>query len=231
MTSAALQNWLERLGYAAEPAVLHFRAEIVPKTHPYALEIKTLLRPDGDIRAQAVFDVEGIPTVVFVGDDCPLTPHDLDQTRKRIWNQNLASVIIEVNGDLAVALPARKLRNAREPLNLGEARPDGPFSALDIASANLSRRTPKWFDVKARVDRTLLANLSAAVARLSIDGLKSGTDDRARRQLAELLMGQLLFVSYLEHREIVGATYRHRRGVGDRAWLWSRTVIATGFAL
>jgi hypothetical protein len=214
VTSAALESWLERLGYAAEPTVLHRRAGVVPETHPYGLEIKTLLRPDGAIRAQAVFDVEGVPTVVFVGDDRPLTPHDLDEARKRIWNQNLASVVIEVKGDLAVALPARKLRNAGERLNLGEARPDGPFSPQDIASANLSRRAPKWFDVKARVDRKLLANLSTAVAQLNVDGLELGTHDGARRSLAELLMGQLLFISYLEHREIVGSTYRDRRSIG-----------------
>ena len=213
--SSTLQNWLERLGYAAEPAVLHRRGETVPELHPFALEIKTLLRPDGAVRAQAVFDVEGVPTVVFVGGDRPLTPYELDETRKRIWNQNLATVIIEVNGDLAVALPARKLRTAGERLNLGEARPDGPFSAQDIASANLSRREPKWFDAKARVDRKLLENLSAAVARLRAGGLKYGKNDGAHRGLPELLMGQLLFVSYLEHREIVGPTYRKRRGVGE----------------
>jgi len=61
VTTAAMQNWLEKLGYAAEPAVLHRRGEEVPETHPYALEIKTLLKPDGAIRAQAVFDVEGVP--------------------------------------------------------------------------------------------------------------------------------------------------------------------------
>jgi hypothetical protein len=216
VTSAAMQSWLDRLGYAAEPEVLHRRGEAVPQTHPYALEIKTLLRPDGAVRAQAVFDVEGVPTVVFVGDDDrPFTAHDLDEARKRIWNQNLATVVIEVKGDVAVARPVRKLRNTSERLSLGEARPDGPFSAQDIASANLSRRAPKWFDVKARVDQKLLTNLSATVALLSTDGAERGRDDGARRRFAELLMGQVLFVSYLEHREIVGTTYRDRRGVGE----------------
>ena len=81
MAMTAMQHWLERLGYAAEPAALHVRGEAIPETHPYALEIKTLLRPDGAVRAQAVFDVEGVPTVVFVGDDeAPLT-RDRKSTR------------------------------------------------------------------------------------------------------------------------------------------------------
>lgn len=193
VTAAAVQSWLEKLGYAAEPNVLHLRGESIPETHPYALEIKTLLKPDGAVRAQAVFDVEGVPTVVFVAEDgAPLTTAQLDQTRQRIWNQNLATIVIELKGEEATALPARKLKNASARLRLDEARPDGPFSALDVSTANLSRRMPKWFDVKARVDRKLLSNLSTAVARLTDEGLDAVADKRARRRLAELLMGSTL---------------------------------------
>lgn len=214
VASIGVEDWLEKLGYAAEPDVLHRRGAPIPEAHPYALEINALLRPDGAIRAQAVFDVEGVPTVVFVGDDnAPLQPSGLDEARKRIWNQNLATVVIELNGDEAVALPARKLKRAGERIRHAEARPDGPFSALDVATANLSRRLPKWFDVKARVDRKLLTNLSATVSKLREGGFVGIASDSDRRRLAELLMGQVLFVSYLEHREIVGTTYRERRHV------------------
>ncbi|WP_247709202.1 hypothetical protein [Ralstonia solanacearum] len=177
------------------------------------MEIGSLLKPNGAIRAQAVFDVEGVPTVVFVGDDDgPLSPTSLDDVRKRIWNQNLATVVIELKGSEAVALPARKLQ-AEQRLRLDDARPDGLFSALDVATANLSRRLPKWFDVKARVDRKLLANLSVTVSKLTDEGFRGNASIATRRRLAELLMGQVLFISYLEHREIVGMTYRERRGV------------------
>src|SRR5712671_1682790 len=114
-----MQSWLDKLGYSAERAMLHVRGAPVRETHPYALEIKALLKPDGAIRAQAVFDVEGVPTVVFVGDDdAPLRPAALDDARKRIWNQNLATVVIELKGDEAIALPARKLKKAGERLRL-----------------------------------------------------------------------------------------------------------------
>ncbi|WP_043156634.1 HsdM family class I SAM-dependent methyltransferase [Pseudomonas aeruginosa] len=212
MASAFVQQWLDRLGYSADPASLHVRGSAVPAAHPYAMEITSLLKLSGAIRAQAVFDVEGVPTVVFVGEDGPVTASALDDVRKRIWNQNLATVVIEVKGAEAVALPARKLQDEQR-LNLDEARPDGPFSALDVATANLSRRLPKWFDVKARVDRKLLTNLSVTVNKLTGDGLRGNVSVVKRRHLAELLMGQVLFISYLEHREIVGATYRERRNV------------------
>lgn len=216
VTKTSLHTWLDKLGYSAEPAVLHLRGEAISETHPYALEIATLLKPDGAIRAQAVFDVEGVPTVVFVGDDNkPLTPAELDEARKRIWNQNLATVVIEIAGDRATALPARKLKNAFAQLSLADARPDGYFSALDVVSANLSRRAPNWFDVKARVDRKLLDNLNVVVAKLVESGFSAGKNKAQRKRLAELLMGQVLFVAYLEHREIVGRTYRDRRNVSE----------------
>ena len=123
--------------------------------------------------------------------------------------------MIEVKGDEAVALPARKLRKAGERLRLADARPDGPFSALDIATANVSRRMPEWFDVKARVDRELLSNLSTVVSKLTEGGFQGISDHEAHRRRAELLIGQVLFVSYLEHREIVGETYRQRRAVAQ----------------
>lgn len=211
--------------------MLHRRGGTVPEAHPYAIEIKALLRPDGPIRAQAVYDVEGTPTVVFVGDDdAPLSRAGLDEARKRIWNQNLATVVIEVKNTEARALPARKLPNAGERIVLEQARPDGPFSALDITSANVWRRVPDWFDVKARVDRKLLANLSTVVSRLTNGGFTRTVHDYDFRRMAELLMGQVLFVSYLEHREIVASTYRERRNVAplhdlvtaaDRQGLWS----------
>lgn len=214
MTAAAVQNWLEKLGYAAEPGLLHLRDGSIPATHPYALEIRSLLKPDGAVRAQAVFDVEGVPTVVFVAEDgAPLTNAEMDKTRQLIWNQNLATIVIELKGDDAIVLPARKLKDAGEHLRLDEVRPDGPFSALDVSTANLLRRVPKWFDVGARVDRKLLSNLSATVGRLTDEGLMGIDEKRARRRLAELLMGQVLFISYLEHRQIVGETYRTRREV------------------
>ena len=185
MSAKMMQNWLERLGYNAEPAVLHRRGDGVSETHPYALELKTLLSPEGAIRAQAVFDVEGVPTVVFVEEDGdPLSSQALDEIRKRVWNQNLATIVIEVQGDSALVVPARKLRDAGERLGLIDARPDGPFSALDIASANVSRRVPNWFDVKARVDRKLLANLSVVVSQLSDQGLSGASKDHDRRHLA-----------------------------------------------
>lgn len=117
--SEMLQGWLDRLGYSAEPAQLHLRTDDVPDTHPYALELRAMLSDDGAIGARAVFDVEGVPAVVFVShDDQPLSRDQLKTIRQRIWNKSLATVVIDVRGDTAVALPVRRLKNAQEHLDL-----------------------------------------------------------------------------------------------------------------
>ena len=163
-----------------------------------------------------MFDVEGVPTIVVLDGDIRDSTADqaLDEARKRIWNQNLATIVIHVRGDEAVALPARKLEAAEHRLRFEEVRRDGAFSASDVASANLTRRIPEWFDKHARVDHKLLENISTTVDKLTSTGFDGVEKEPRRKRLAELLMGEILFVSYLEHREIVGQTYRQRRDVG-----------------
>ena len=216
MTAASVEKWLDGLGYADEPDLLHRRGETVPPQHPYALEIHALLKHDGSVRARAVFDVEGVPTIVVLDGDVQdgVAGRALDEARKRIWNQNLATVVIHIQGDEALAVPARRLEAAERRLRFNEVRRDGPFSASDVGSANLTRRIPEWFDQNARVDHKLLDNISTAIHKLANRGFQGVEDERRRKRLAELLMGEILFVSYLEHREIVGETYRKRRNVG-----------------
>lgn len=109
----------------------------------------------------------------------------------------------------------RERLETAEHLHLDDVRKDGPFSASDVASARLTNRLPEWFDQDARVDHRLLGNISAAVSRLTAHGLVGVAERPRRKQLAEFLMGEILFVSYLEHREIVGPIYRKRRRVGQ----------------
>ena len=217
VTAASVDHWLEGLGYSDEPEPLHRTGDTVSPSHPYALEIRALLRPDGSVGARAVFDVEGVPTIVFLDGETQRSAHlkALDDVRQRIWNQNLATIIIHIRGDEAIALPARKLEAAEHRIRWGEVRRDGPFSASDVVSANLTRRVPNWFDRDARVDHKLLENISTTVEKLACDCLNEVKDERQRWQFAQLLMGEILFVSYLEHRKIVGATYRERRKVGQ----------------
>lgn len=214
---ATLPEWLDNLGYSADASSLHQSVGEVPQQHPYARELGALLDPDGAIRAQAVFSVDGTPTVVFVGQSGePLSSAEIDGIRKRIWNQNLASIVFEIKGTSASVFPATKLEDndGSIGLNLDDARPDGPLSARDVRGADLAGRLPDWFKLTSRVDHRLIHNISIVVRDLVEKGFSSGKPEHAQRFGAQLLVGQILFVSYLEHRGIVGSTYRDRRAVG-----------------
>jgi len=213
--SVPLEAWLSRLGYAEAAGSLHRTAADIPATHPYASEIATLLAPGGLIRAKAVFDIEGVPTVCFFEDHGAIVtrPEQFDSIRQAIWNQNLVSVLLVVNGDVLTPLPSQKLAARREPLeaplSLEQASADGPFSAAEFRANSIQKRLPTWFRPERRVDEYLLQNLGQLVRQLSNKPRESGLD----RAGAQMLLGQVLFVLYLEHRGIVGDQYRARRGV------------------
>ena len=83
---------------------------------------------------------------------------------------------------------------------------DGAWSAKDIQSGDVAQRVPAWFSTEQRVDHHLLNNLGAAVQLLREQGLS--------RDAAQYLIGQVFFVSYLEHRGVLSKVYREHHGVG-----------------
>lgn len=208
--SDCLSRWLDSLGYAQEAGALHLVGTDVLRTHPYAVELKELLRPDGLIRANAVFDVHGTPTVLFFEDDGSLLAdtNRFDRLRQCIWNQNLISVVVVADKSRLTAMPLGKKFKTGEVIDLQAARQCGPLSAADFWSNEIQQRHTEWFKPEGRVDQELLANLQASIKNLI-------TESDLSIDQSQLLMGQVLFISYLEHRKIVSDTYRARRQVGD----------------
>lgn len=207
MTQDTLPRWLDTLGYASAGASLHYAGQRVHEGHPYAVEIDALLSPEGDIQARAVFDVEGVPTVCFLADDGDLLSQKLrlQAIRRRIWNQNLISIVVVVQQNRAHPMPVRECSDRAAPLALSDATASSPFSAADVQSGDVRERFPTWFKPENRVDHHLLRNLGEAVRALEAEGLDATT--------AQVLLGQVLFVSYLEHRCIVSDAYRSSRRV------------------
>lgn len=205
-----LSRWLDSLGYAREAGALHLVGRDILSTHPYAVELRELLRPDGLIRAQAVFDVHGTPTVVFFEDDGSLLTdsRQFDGLRQRIWNQNLISVVMVADRSHITAMPLGKKFTTGEAIDFQAARQFGRLSAADFWSNEIQQRHTDWFKPESRVDQELLANLRASIKNL-ID------ESHLSIELSRLLMGQVLFISYLEHRKIISDMYRARRQVGD----------------
>ncbi|MCL1860134.1 MAG: hypothetical protein FWG52_01180 [Proteobacteria bacterium] len=201
-----LSAWLQTLGYEAADESIHRPEDRLSTTHPYSAELNDLLRHDGQIRAHAVFDVQGFPTVAFFEDDGTLLsdPEGFARIRQRIWNQNLVAIVMVVDASGLIAYPpTKKIRPER--LAISQASANGLFSAAEIRSGEVQQRLPTWFKPENRVDRQLLNDLGETVRQL--EGYGYGRD------VAQTLMGQVLFVSYLEHRRIVSDTYRQKRQV------------------
>lgn len=203
---SATVRWVERLGYADAPDRLHTQA--TAPTHPYAPEIRALLDPRGEVRATAVFEVDGVPAVCFIeGDPAAAESVALAAVRNRVWNQGLLSAVIVVGEAAARVMPA--LPDGRG-VAVHWASPDtelAPYTAHGVESAALLAAHGDWFSPKLRIDEHLIDNLQVAVERL--------TRPLGTRNEAQLLMAQVLFVSYLEHRGIVHDAFRKARKVGS----------------
>lgn len=206
-------EWLEVLGYTPSDVVT--RSGGVAPSHPYAREIGMLLDPKGEIGASAVFEIDRVPTVCFVEAASGQVANRkwIDSIRQKIWNQNLVSIVLVLTPDSALPFPAQKDVELAGSLALKAASTEGPFSAIDIASGDIQKRHPSWFSLEGRVDRNLLKNLSIAVGRLK--SLEIAPGEVLGLDRAQLLLGQCMFVSYLEHRGMVSDAYRQRRGVGE----------------
>ncbi len=209
MRGKATTNWLKALGYQADPSTLHLHTGHADAQHPYGREIDALLSKSGEVRATAVFDVDRVPTVCFVeaSGDVKVDAAWLSAVRQKIWNQSLVSLVLIIDGDRLIPCPVQKDHDFSTTLTLANAVETGPFSARDIQSGDIQKRHADWFSLDSRVDRELLHNLQHSVLQL----IKFGID----RDSAQFLLGQCLFVSYLEHRAIVSPVYRERRSVGQ----------------
>lgn len=201
----AIHRWLDILGYSQAKYGLHLEPSAVDLGHRYRSELNELLRPDGQVRAKAVFEIEGVPAVAFFDRALELSAEDLNRVRQKIWNQNLVSVVIVVDENTLTAYPPTKSVEASASLTISDALQTGHFSLGEVASSDLQRRLPKWFLPTDRVDRQLLRDLGLAIEQLVGTGLETTA--------AQGLLGQILFISYLEHRQIVSSVYRERRGV------------------
>ena len=209
MEQPHLKAWLDVLDYSSKENQLFLEKDAVPTEHPYSIEMWEMLRKDGDICANAVFDVEGLPTVAFFEKDAKnnLSKDDLDQIRQKLWNQNLVSVVLVLDQESITAYSVNQKKDRGQTLTHEEVSRHGWFSAGEISSSEIQQRLPLWFKSESRVDKKLLKNLGEVINLLTKEDVSSSD--------AQILVGQILFISYLEHREIVSDIYRQRRGVHD----------------
>lgn len=197
----ALDRWLSELAYTDFGGDL-FRVGESAGVRPYAAEIDEMLAPNGGIGASAVFCVGDQPTICFLdgaglGDD---VEKRVEQIRQKIWNQNLASVVLVVDDEVLAAYSVNDRKAEPDILPRTNVATRGAWSAYEVQSGFIKDRLSDWFAPEARVDQRLLANLREVVRAL-IKAALNATE-------AEALMAQVIFLCYLEQRGIVGPAYR-----------------------
>jgi len=199
------QRWLDALGYTAHGEAVHGVHDPVPAKHAYASELRALLDPKGFIKATAVFDVQGMPTMCFL-DPSGRKEGWIDAVRQRIWNQDLVSILLVLEDTQLTAYSPLKSADAVEILAFSDANPSARLAPADVQSGDVWSRQPTWFNAGDSIDNDLLDNLGGVIKRLV-------AEQNLDRSTAQLLLGQTLFVSYLEHRGIVSPYYRKQHTV------------------
>ncbi len=203
--------WVADLGYDRMPDefIRDGRPEI--DVHPFAPELRAIFGPTTGLGGGAVFCIDRVPTVCLI--DQRALSGDADERRnqlrgfcERLWNQNLARVVLVTDPewleawsvDNSDAAPQRYLLAEREGARQA-------WSVSGLLGGEALRGRDSWFDPHKRVDKTLLDNILVLVDELTACGLQASAVRR--------LVARLIFITYLEDREIVSETYRLEKGV------------------
>lgn len=206
----ALTEWAAELGYDRIDGAFVRVGDREVDAHPFAPEIRAILTPAKGVGAEAVFCIDRVPTVCLLSrralnQDPALRRQEVRSLCERLWNQNLARVVLIVD---ETSLEAWSVDNSdADPQQFSQDREVAPsvWSVAGLLSGEALRGRDAWFDPQKRVDKDLLDNILVLVAKLTEEGLEAA---RARR-----LIARVIFVTYLEDRGIVGESYRVARGV------------------
>ncbi|QLH72745.1 N-6 DNA methylase [Rhodopseudomonas palustris] len=206
-----IERWTRDLGYGDVPGALLADADQVPADHPFATEVVGMFDPGSDVGASAVLCIDRVPTVCLV--DAEQLKGDerakADQIRRfceRLWNQNLARIVLVVADDYVDAWSVDDPQAPCERLSDGSGIALTEFSFQGLLSGEILKNRATWFDPHKRVDKTLLDNVRVLVERLS------GT---IAANIARELTASVIFVAYLEDREIITDAYRASRNVSS----------------
>jgi hypothetical protein len=206
---SSVERWIEALGYGEVPGTLLTGADQIPADHPFAIEVGAMFDIVGDVGASAVLCIDRVPTV------CLVDATHLGGVREgraaqvrlfceRLWNQNLARIVLVVEEELIEAWSVDDPKAARETILAQVGGTLADFSFQGLLSGEVLKNRATWFDPHRRVDKTILDNVRVLVARLS----SSVAANKAREMTASVI-----FVAYLEDRGIITDSYRMSRDV------------------
>ena len=198
------REWKDRLDLSNRKVPeLYEHADDVGIT-PHAGAIRKML---SELGASAVFCVQEVPTIAILWVD------DYDRAaiidlHAKLWNQGLASLLLVISGDTVRAFSlARTPRDGESQRDFDDRCLVREFNAVSDAlmlrnvvygaeSGRLWKEHAEYFHFSERIDQVLLDNLATSYRLLRDD---TGLSPDA----AQALLVQVMFVAYLEDREII----------------------------
>ena len=200
-------EWKERLDLSLRKVPeLYEYVEDVGDT-PHAGAIRMTL---DELGVSAVFCVQGVPTIAILSVD------DYDRAaivdlHAKLWNQGLASLLLVISGDTVRAFSLARTPHSGENHDFDERCLIPGFDAVSDAlmlrdivygaeSGRLWEEHAEYFRPGERIDQVLLDNLVTSYRLLCDDtGLSADA--------AQALLVQVMFIAWLEDREIILPEY------------------------
>jgi hypothetical protein len=204
-----VERWIDELGYNEVPGALLSSADRVPTDHPFATEVEAMFNAAGDVGASAVLCIDRVPTVCLV-DEARLSGTKQAQTNQirrlceRLWNQNLARIVLVAGEHSLEAWSIDDPKAARETILASGRDLLSDFSFQGLLSGEVLKNRANWFDPHKRVDKVLLDNVGVLVKKLTGPVAASA---------AREITASVIFVAYLEDRGIITEAYRTSRRV------------------
>jgi hypothetical protein len=203
------ERWIGDLGYSEVPGALLAGADLVPTDHPFVTEVQAMFDAAGEVGATAVLCIDKVPTVCLV--DAALLSGtkqaQTDQIRRfceRLWNQNLARIVLVAGEQSLEAWSVDDPKAARETILASDGDNLSDFSFRGLLSGEILKNRSNWFDPHKRVDKTLLDNVGVLVKKLT---------GPVAANAAREMTASVIFVAYLEDRGIITDAYRASRRV------------------
>lgn len=212
----SVDRWLRDLGYDAVPGVTVRRSEGCSADQPFATEMRGLFAVDREVRADAFVCVDQVPTIALLdrlslpadGEACHLAIRSFCE---RLWNQNLARIVLVTMPDAFEAWSVDNPRIEAEHIAADDSAALATWSLSGVLGGSVLKGRERWFDGEQRVDKTLLESIQHLVTTMRADQLITPS-------LARELIARVIFVSYLEDRGIVSDDYRAHHDLG---WLYN----------
>lgn len=203
-----LERWIKELGYSEVPGALLDQANPIPVDHPFFSEVTSMFDETAEINASAVLCLDRVPTVCLVDVEQLSQSDDARRSQirglcERLWNQNLARVVLVTEDETIEAWSVDDPKANRQKIGLG-TKEIADFSVNGLLNGEVLKNRATWFDPHKRVDKILLDNVGILVERLS----KFVSAATAREVTASVI-----FVAYLEDREIITDAYRAKHNV------------------